>query len=27
LDARKKQLYNRIVMGIGTNTVAIWKCE
>jgi competence protein ComGC len=26
-DARKKQLYNRIVMGIGTNTVAIWKCE
>ena len=27
LDARKKQLYTRMVMGIGTNTVAIWKCE
>jgi Tfp pilus assembly protein PilE len=26
-DARKKQLYNRMVMGIGTNTVALWKCE
>jgi Tfp pilus assembly protein PilE len=27
LDARRKQLYNRVVMGIGTNTVTIWKCE
>jgi len=24
-DARAKYLYNRIVMGIGTNTVPIWK--
>jgi Tfp pilus assembly protein PilE len=26
-DARKKQLYNRLVMGIGTNTVVLWTCE